>query len=470
MKKVFLILVMVLSCMLTTHAENVTGERAAETASAFFRSAQAKGMKMASAVSLKMVMSSSSFSGSQSSDVPAFYVFNNISGPGFVIIAGDDAVKPVLGYSFENNFPEGRTLPPNLSAWLEGTVRGIDAVRKSGVRPVKSATEAWEAAAPGTPVRKLETVKWNQDDPYYRLCPEMFGTLSLTGCTATALAIVMRYHKWPKRGTGELPGYYTYSYRFWVDGVKLGHIYDWDNMPLRYYDDYGNPTFTDAEAEAVAVLMRDCGILMESDYSPWGTGAMTDDIPGPLVENMGYDPGLQYVFKEDYGSAEWIALMKNEIDNNRPILYGGYTRDWAGHSFVFDGYDSEDYFSVNWGWGGMSDGYFDIDILDPYEQGLGGADEGFSVAQDAIIGIRPYMQASLDESTSITYNKSEDRLTVTTLAGAGVTLFNESGSVVDALRAESGEAVFYLSEYKGQRIYVLQVENDGEFVEVKLEF
>lgn len=455
--------------MLTVQAENVTGERAAEAASAFFRSAQAKGMKMASAVSLKMVMGSSTFSSSQSSDDPAFYVFNNTSGPGFVIIAGDDAVRPVLGYSFENNFPEGRTLPPSLSAWLEGTARGIDAVRKSGVRPAKSASDAWETAAPGTPVRKLETAKWDQADPYYRLCPEFGGELCITGCTATALAIVMRYHRWPKRGVGELPGYDTYSYHFWVDGVKLGHTYDWDNMPLRYYDDYGNPTFTDAEAEAVAVLMRDCGILMESDYSPWGTGAMTDDILRPLVENMGYDSGLQYVFKEDYMASEWVELMKNEIDSDRPILYGGYTTDLAGHSFVLDGYDSEGYFSVNWGWGGMSDGYFDIDILDPYEQGLGGSDEGFSVAQDAIINIRPSMDTPLDENTSVTYNKPEDRITVKTLAGADVILTDSKGTVLAEAVAEAGEASFNISGYE-DRTFVLRVDNSRQSVEVTLEF
>lgn len=469
MKKLFLILASLLSWTLAVQAENVTGERAAEAASAFFRSAQTKGMKVASAVSLKMVMSSSAFSSSQSSDDPAFYVFNNTSGPGFVIIAGDDAVRPVLGYSFENNFPEGRTLPPNLSAWLEGTARGVGMVRKSGVRPAKSASEAWEAAAPGTPVRKLETAKWDQDDPYYRLCPEMYGNLSVTGCTATALAIVMRYHKWPKRGTGELPGYYTYSYHFWVDGVKLGHTYDWDNMPLRYYDDYGNPTFTDAEAEAVAVLMRDCGILMESDYSPYSTGALTDDIPGPLVENMGYDSGLQYVFKNRYRASEWVDLMKNEIDSDRPILYGGYTTDWAGHSFVLDGYDSQDYFSVNWGWGGMSDGYFDIDILDPYEQGLGGADEGFSVAQDAIINIMPSKDAPLDENTSVTYNRPEDRITVKTLTGVEVALTDSKGTVLAEAVAEAGEASFNISDYE-DRVFVLRVDNGRQSIEVTLEF
>ncbi len=96
-------------------------------------------------------------------------------------------------------------------------------------------------SGPGTPVKVLETALWYQSDPYNRLCPEVNGALSLTGCTATALAIVMRYHKWPERGTGTLPGYTTVSYGAWVDEVKLGHAYDWDNMPLRYHDDQWQP-------------------------------------------------------------------------------------------------------------------------------------------------------------------------------------------------------------------------------------
>lgn len=181
-------------------------------------------------------------------------------------------------------------------------------------------------SGPGTPVKVLETALWDQSDPYNRLCPEVNGALSLTGCTATALAIVMRYHKWPERGTGILPG-----------------------------------------------------------FTAEGTGAYTNDILVPLVENMGYSSSLQYVFKAHYEPEAWTDLMKSEIDGGRPILYGGYTTDWAGHSFVLDGYDSEGFFRVNWGWGGMSNGYFDIDILDPYEQGAGGADAGFSVGQDAVI-------------------------------------------------------------------------------------
>jgi len=616
MKKLFVILALLLSLTWVAQAEKVTRERAEEMALTFFRSAQSAGISPASVPSFKMVMSSSAVSDALSSEEPAFYVFNNTSGPGFIIISADDAVKPVLGYSFENNFPEGRTLPPNLSAWLEGTAKGIIAVRKSGTEPAAVAREAWKSAGPGTPVKELETAEWNQDDPYNRLCPEIYGMLSVTGCVATSLAIVMRYHEWPERGTGTLPGYRTASFGQWVDGIELGHAYDWDNMPLQYYNERGVPVFNDTEAEAVAVLMRDCGVLMKSDYTWYGTGAMTDDILEPLVENMGYDPSLQYIFKNRYGHDEWVSLMKNEIDNDRPIIYGGYAADGSGgHSFVLDGYDSEDFFSVNWGWGGSSDGYFDIDILDPYQQGIGGANSGFSVGQDAIIGIKPYrtepepsdekvayvgfegvdeneapytynglsvkveeiaqntpfmlyagmvsnlgdaaidgfevmfavtdmggktvevlsmdmetdpfvpqsgltycnevtvtqpiqdgyrirgyfrsaatpewtlirnnpgsgcvwelmledyapLGDPLDENTSVTYNKLDNKLTVGTLAGADVTLADVNGKVLTVVRAESGNASFDLSEY-GEDIYTLRVAKGRQSIEVKLEF
>ena len=612
MRKILVSIVLLLSCLQAAQAEKVSWEQAEEAAVAFFRSARHAGISPVSAPSLRIVRCSSSVPAGLPSEDAAFYVFNNTSGPGFVIVAGDDAVAPVLGYSFENNFPEGRPLPPNLSAWLEGTAKSIIALRKSGAEPSEAVRAAWKTSVPGTPANVLETALWDQSDPYNRLCPEVNGALSLTGCTATALAIVMRYHKWPERGTGTLPGYTTASYGAWVDDVKLGHAYDWDNMPRQYYDDQWQPLFNETEAEAVAVLMRDCGVLMKSDFTAEGTGAYTNDIIMPLVDNMGYSSSLQYVFKQNYEAEAWADLMKSEIDSGRPILYGGYTTDWAGHSFVIDGYDSEGFFSVNWGWGGMSNGYFDIDILDPYEQGAGGADAGFSVGQDALIGIEPrepapfegkivyvpaegedenggpyeydgisvkveeidqeipftvymgkvmnigdvaveglevmlalvdkqgkiakelssykvpepvepqsgftyfaevtiktiidgdrirgyfrtgeeeewtvirnsadndcvwelliddyYPKALLDENTSVTYNKIENRLTVNTIAGAEVTLTSGvDGSSLAVLQAVDGEVSVDLSEY-GISVFTLQVVKGRQRVMVSLEF
>ena len=132
MRKILVFIILLLSCMQAAQAEKVSREQAEETAAAFFRSARHAGISPASVPSLRMVRCSSSVPAGLPSEDAAFYVFNNTSGPGFVIVSGDDAVAPVLGYSFENNFPEGRPLPPNLSAWLEGTAKGIIALRKSG--------------------------------------------------------------------------------------------------------------------------------------------------------------------------------------------------------------------------------------------------------------------------------------------------------------------------------------------------
>lgn len=410
MKKTVMILMLLLPWLWTVSADNVSQQRAAEVASAFFRKA-AGGISPASVPSLRMVLSSKSLPRTSGAAEPSFYVFDNASGPGFVIVAGDDAAMPVLGYSFENNFPEGRTLPPNLAGWLEGIGGVIEAARQSGAEPTEAVLEAWRTAGPGTPVREIETAKWNQDTPYWNDCPVYNGNNTYTGCTATALAIVMHHHKWPEKGTGTLPGYTTNSYQIQIDDRPLGHEYDWENMPMRYYDDYGSPVYNQAQAEAVATLMYDCAVLMKSDFGDadlGGTGAYTQSIPGPLMVNMGYDPEMRIVQKDDYGADQWLEMMKAEIDGDRPILYGGYTADWAGHSFVLDGYDSENYFRVNWGWGGMSDGYFLLDVLDPDMQGAGGSDAGFSVGQDAIIGLQPGSGELPDDEISYTRFDGKD--------------------------------------------------------------
>lgn len=368
-------------------ADTVTQEKAVEKAVAFFRMSGAAGISQVSVPSFKMILTSEELPGSntKASVDPTFYVFDNASGPGFVIIAGDDAVMPVLGYSFENEFPEGTVLPPNLIAWLEGVRSEITAVRSGGIRPSDETRKAWSNLTSGNPVVTLETALWNQQEPYNLLCPKINGQPTYTGCTATALAIIMRYHRWPERGTGTLPGYTTATYNYSVPAVTLGYEYEWDNMLMEYKAGY-----SDAEANAVATLMRDCGVLMESDYGPYGTsgtGAYSSDIPYPLAMHMGYDKGARYVERGYYGAEEWYDVMKNELDNSRPILYTGYNSE-GGHAFVLDGYTDDNYFSVNWGWGGMSNGYFLLDALDPSSQGAGGSSSGYNQGQGAVIGIQ----------------------------------------------------------------------------------
>lgn len=374
-------------------AREVTAEQARQTATRFWQSTpKTRGE---TAPSWQLVRDSESAATRSSGAHPAYYVFDNTAGPGFVIVAGDDVAMPVLGYSFDSEFPSG-TLPPNLQAWLDGLRETVNKARATGWKAESHVTQAWASTHGSTPVVKLETALWNQDDPYNRLCPTYQGSPTYTGCTTTALTIVMHYHQWPERGTGSLPSYTTKSYGISVPGFALGHAYDWANMKPKYaYTYQGNASdyeytytaFTETEATAVATLMRDCAVMLQSDFGPDGTGAYTSDIPNRLIDHMGYDRQTRWLYRPNYSTAEWNRIMQDELNNDRPIIYSGYNAQ-AGHAFVLDGYTDDNYYSVNWGWGGYCNGYFLLTALDPEGQGIGGSDH-YNNDQIAVVGMQP---------------------------------------------------------------------------------
>lgn len=362
-------------------AGNVSEDQARQIAVSFWQSAP---VTRGGIPSLQMVFHSEDLVTRSSVQSPAYYVFDNTGGPGFVIVAGDDVAMPVLGYSFEHEFSKDN-LPANLKAWLEYMRDEVNEARRSGAKAESVVTRAWSQVEVGTPVVELGTAKWNQTDPYNLLCPIVGGESTYTGCTATAVAIVMRYHQWPEKGVGTLPGY-KISRGEVLPELPLGHTYDWKNMPLEYpYWGYSQ-----VEANAVAVLMRDCGWMIFSDYGPIGsvgTMASSYDIPSGLKTYMGYDKKARIISRNGYSTFEWNALMKGELDNSRPIIYAGFSVR-SGHAFVLDGYTDQDYYRVNWGWGGYCDGYFLLTALDPEGQGAGGSEGGYNTSQTAVIGIQ----------------------------------------------------------------------------------
>ena len=362
-------------------AGNVTEDQARQIAVSFWQSAP---VTRGGIPSLQMVFHSEDLVTRSSVQSPAYYVFDNTGGPGFVIVAGDDVAMPVLGYSFEHEFSKDN-LPANLKAWLEYMRDEVNEARRSGAKAESAVTRAWSQVEVGTPVVELETAKWNQMEPYNLLCPIVGGESTYTGCTATAVAIVMRYHQWPEKGVGTLPGYKILRGEV-LPELPLGHTYDWKNMPLEYpYMGYSQ-----AEANAVAVLMRDCGWMIFSDYGPVGssgTSAFTVYIPAGLTTYMGYDKRVRTISRNGYTTSEWNDLMQRELDSNRPVIYSGFNAN-AGHAFVLDGYTDQNYFRINWGWGSYCDGYFLLTALDPDGQGAGGSEGGYNEFQSAVIGIQ----------------------------------------------------------------------------------
>lgn len=354
-------------------AERIPVEQARKMATEFFR----HNRPQLAVNSLKMVYDGETAASRSAGAEPAFYVFDNPDGKGFVIISGDDIAQPVLGYSYENDFLMEQ-LPVNVEGWLESLKKQVNDGRKYGV---VSLPDSRSLSRAGDVVVKLETAQWNQWEPYNNLLSTIDGQLPPTGCVITAAAIVMRYHKWPEKGVGTVPGYTTQTLKIERPAIKLGHTYEWDKMPLVYkYNEY-----TEEQGKQVARLMLDLGTMLGADYGLSGTSAYVPFITYRLNTYMGYDKGAFYRDRSNYSDTEWHELIKNELNQGRPIIYDGGGGNRGGHAFVLDGYTASSFYSVNWGWGGSYNGYFLLNALVP----SGNENDHFNLYQGAITGLMP---------------------------------------------------------------------------------
>lgn len=295
----------------------------------------------------------------------AYYVFNNDAG-GFVIIAGDDAVTPVLGYTSTGSF-DAENLPDGLKDLLKSYERQIAAL---GDNYVANQT-ATRAAFTGE--KLLKTAEWNQMAPFNKYTPNNY----VTGCVATAGAIVMKHHGYPAKGTGS----HSYTWNGQTLTANFGHTYDWASMPAKY--DGTN----DAAFDGVARLMADLGVAVEMNYAKDGSGSYIGDLVTALQKYYGYSKLSHLMAIEDVGAEAWNGKLREEIDANRPVLYAASDPAAGGHAFVIDGYKDES-FSVNWGWGGYCDGFYQIGALNPESAGKPTGDK-YNVGQSAVFGMQP---------------------------------------------------------------------------------
>ena len=295
----------------------------------------------------------------------AYYVFNNDAG-GFVIIAGDDAVTPVLGYTSTGSF-DAENLPDGLKDLLKSYERQIAAL---GDNYVANQT-ATRAAFTGENL--LKTAEWNQMAPFNKYTPNNY----VTGCVATAGAIVMKHHGYPAKGTGS----HSYTWNGQDLTANFEHDYDWANMPTKYT--VGN----DEAFDDVARLMSDLGVAVEMKYAKGGSGASMEDLLTALKKYFGYSKYARLLAIADLGAEVWNDRLRAEIDANRPILYSAVDSNKGGHSFVIDGYKDES-FSVNWGWGGYCDGFYRIGALNPETGGKPLGDQ-YNLSQSAVFSLQP---------------------------------------------------------------------------------
>ena len=414
MKKVVFLLLACVSAM-SVWAARVSQEDAATVANNFMNVASASnGAKKAPAK--RMVLKSNAASQAAENQ---YYIYENADGEGWVMVAADDAVKPILAYSETGHFRTDN-MPSNVKGWLEGYNRQITyAVQHStGSAEVAQRWSQLRSGARKKPasvvVAPLIQTGWDQGAPFWNFCPKKGTENTYVGCVATAMAQVMNYHQWPQQGFGS----HSIQYNNVTYSANFGETtYDWANM----LNVYKKGQYTEAQATAVATLMYHCGIAVDMEYGTYdegGSGAFTVDDNGyfsqyqhcmsvetalPMFFDyeqdslIGYErDGWPEMGMRDFNRTEWLEMLMTELNKMRPIMYAGYGYDdpdddntMYGHSFICDGYDSDSLFHFNFGWTNWCDGYYDVDVLETNDPGSGGGNGEYNYYQNVLIGITP---------------------------------------------------------------------------------
>ncbi|MCM1521969.1 MAG: thiol protease/hemagglutinin PrtT [Muribaculaceae bacterium] len=313
------------------------------------------------------------------------YIFSSPSGD-FIITPSDDRAPALLGYG--SDF-EPDNIPPAMQYWLETYGAQLSALNEQdsapSLSPLREAEE--DEKEDHASIAPLVKTKWNQGNPYNLLCPSDRGGRAVTGCLATAMAQIINFHKHPIKGTGR----HSYAWNNTVLTFDYENTtFEWDRM-LNAYDSSSQQIY----CNAVATLMRACGIGVNMEYSSSASGASDVYVCSFITEHMGFDQSAAYLMRDWFSAEEWDNMVYTELDEGRPVLYCGQSRQ-GGHAFVCDGYSQNGLYHINWGWGGTSDGYFRLNALDPYNQGIGGSGDGsgFNTDQSIVTHIEPAYKGS----------------------------------------------------------------------------
>lgn len=314
---------------------------------------------------------------------PALYVFDKLAAnDGYLILSADDMAYPVLGYADSGEF-DSENMPEAMKWWLRQYADQIAYARANAgnivMAPRMADTDGRE------PIEPMIKTAWDQIEPYNNQCPSYSGVRTYTGCVATSMAQVMNYWKYPERGKGTIT--YTASTIQKRLSMNFGaKVFDWANM----LDCYEAGRYDDTQASAVAYLMKACGYAVKMDYGTDSSGALAMNVANALTRYFDYDGNIDYQLRQYYSSTEWAEKMYANLRDVGPVIYGGGSMIGGGHSFICDGYSSDGYFHFNWGWTGMSNGYFKLEGLNPYALGSGGGSGGgYNFTQDAVFGIQP---------------------------------------------------------------------------------
>ena len=356
---------------------------------------------------------------------PLLYAVNIGQQQGYVVVSGDDRLRPVLAYSDKGTYSD-EAVPANMRVWLEGYVREMQWLSQHDYEGVTTAAaDASRRSGVKVAIAPMVTTQWNQGAPYYYYCPIYQDEYCVVGCVATAMAQVVNYHAQrkaiPTTLLKDIPAYTSTSNKIAVPAIgKDTALVAWSELK----DTYAKTLkVADEGVRAVNKLSQVCASAVSMNYRPTSSGANSEAIAPALKDYFGFSETTQLVVRDNYTIANWIELIYSELASGRPVLYSGHSSG-GGHEFVIDGYDGNELFHVNWGWGGSNDGYFALSVLNPGDNsGIGASSttDGYSYDQDATIGIQ---YGSNDPVASIETRGTTPRV-VSLEATSGLTISGE---------------------------------------------
>lgn len=398
----------------------------------------------------------------------------NFEPDGFVIVAGDDRVQPVLAFSNEGAFVT-EYMPDHIRFFLNGYTEDIQHITDEQQHSDESVRRQWEALLSGKELAPkdgdgnvvvaplLGNNRWNQTQYYNDLCPAdatgnpAYGGHAAAGCGALVMGQVMRYWRFPTTGRGS----HSYSSNYGTLSANFGATtYHYENMPERLSNTY----HPDSCVEAIATLLYHCGVAVNMNYGPASSVANSNRIVSALSTYFRYPTTVQYIERGNLSSTVWLNYLKGELDEGAPFMYGG-SGNYGGHVWTCDGYQDDDYFHFNWGWGGQQNGFYALTNCSSY---------GFNSNHAIIIGIRgPELPASIGEQTEnnvkIYPNPTSTIVHVCTESEvvSEVQVFDMSGKMLSRKSVGEKEFSVDLSDYHAG-IYMLRIVSSNGVETVKV--
>lgn len=329
-----------------------------------------EGKRMAAAISNPVL----AFTQKSEAGIPAVYVFNKAQDSGILLLSADDAAMPILGYTDSGTF-DAANIPPQMEYWMNEYAKQIAYAAERGVKA--SATTfptSWSYVAP------LVRAQWNQMAPYNQQVPTQGTTHYPTGCVATAMAQIMDYWKYPEVGVGSI----TYVSNGTSRTMNFTREkFDWANM----LDVYLPGKYNETQANAVSYLMKACAYSAKMNFAMAGSGTQYQFAAQAFRDYFSYDSSIDVCERYMFADMDWNQLVYDQVSKVGPVLYSGASAE-GGHAFVVDGYDGNGYFHLNWGWGGLCNGYYLLSALNPTQTGTGGGSYGgYNFGQSIVYNI-----------------------------------------------------------------------------------